>query len=57
MKALCKRQVHFLSVGWSDSFWLGIHMQMAKRGAAIYSTAKRQIEELLGAKMVAESWF
>lgn len=37
--------------------WLGIHMQMAKRGAAFYSTAKRQIEELLGAKMVAESWF
>lgn len=49
MKALCKRQV------WSYSY--SIHMQMAKRGAAFYSTAKRQIEELLGAKMVAESWF
>lgn len=46
MKALCKRQVHFLSAVWSYSFWPGIHMQMAKRGAAIYSTAKRQIEEL-----------
>lgn len=47
----------FLSVVWSYSFWLDIHRKCQRDGAEIYSTVKRQIEELLGVKMVADSCF
>ena len=57
MKSCRQKVKSFLSAVWSYSFWLDIHMEMSERGPEIYSTVKRQIEELLGVKMVADSGF